>query len=317
MKICMVGLGSMGTRHLKNLHRLFNGKSEPLQIDALRSALHGGTRPVLPEVSALINREYDSFEKLPDDYDVAFIANPTDLHFGSVRAVISKARHLFIEKPVFDRSDLDWEALPWRTDGIYYVACPLRYHRVVQYIKNQLTGGLRAHAVRSICSSYLPDWRPGTDYRQSYSASKERGGGVRIDLIHEWDYLYYLFGAPLEVAELHGTFSTLDISSEDVAVYVAGYRDKVVSLHLDYFGRFSRREIELYGSEDILVGDLIGQRVRYLRAGEVIDLPQERDEMQLSELVSFFEMIAGKQSNHNPVRTAVNTLKIALGEFSI
>ncbi|WP_298654045.1 Gfo/Idh/MocA family oxidoreductase, partial [uncultured Proteiniphilum sp.] len=61
-----------------------------------------------------------------------------------------------------------------------------------------------------------PDWRPNTDYKKSYSAKKEEGGGVSIDLIHEWDYLIYLFGFPQEVYNLQGKFSHLDINSEDL-----------------------------------------------------------------------------------------------------
>ena len=62
-------------------------------------------------------------------------------------------------------------------------------------LKDRLPG-LHPYCARVICSSYLPDWRPGVDYRTVYSAHKAMGGGVTIDLIHEWDYLVELFGVP-------------------------------------------------------------------------------------------------------------------------
>ena len=62
-----------------------------------------------------------------------------------------------------------------------------------QYVKNNVDLS-KVYSARAISSSYLPDWRPGQDYRTTYSAHKDMGGGVSIDLIHEWDYLSWLFG---------------------------------------------------------------------------------------------------------------------------
>ena len=73
-------------------------------------------------------------------------------------------------------------------------------------------------SARVICSSYLPDWRPGVDYRTVYSAHKALGGGVTIDLIHEWDYLVDLFGVPQKLYNFKGTYSDLEIDSDDLSV---------------------------------------------------------------------------------------------------
>jgi predicted dehydrogenase len=145
----------------------------------------------------------------------------------------------------------------------------------------------------------LPDWRPGVDYRQSYSAKADAGGGVRIDLIHEWDYLQYLFGKPLNITEYHGIYSHLEITSDDTAVYIARYTDKLVSLHLDYYGRVNRREIELYLEDDVVLGDLINKNIRFLNWGEVINLPQDRDDMQKSEIEHFLNIVGGQSKNNN------------------
>lgn len=309
MKICMVGLGSIGIRHLKNLHLILKERGIRLQTDALRR----GNRTLPPDIEALVARSYYSLSELPDDYDAVFITNPTSLHFDTIRNMLPKTHHMFIEKPVFDCPDYEFTKLSWRPDGIYYVACPLRYHSVIRYLK-EFVRGQKIYAVRAICSSFLPDWRPGTDYRQSYSAKLELGGGVRRDLIHEWDYLQHLFGFPLGTKGMHGTFSHLDISSEDLAVYTARYPNKLISLHLDYFGRFSQRNIELFMEDEVVTGDLLRHELRYLKSGEIVYLPQDRDEMQQEEIACFLDMLEGKQNNHNDVDTAVKILKIALGE---
>jgi len=310
MKVCMVGLGSIGTRHLKNLISISSELGISLEIDALRS----GNNQLPPDIVELLSTEYFSYDETPDDYDIVFITNPTALHYDSIDRVLSKTKHLFIEKPIFDKIDYEYMSLQWKKDGVYYTACPLRYHSVIKYLKEFVQEN-KVYSVRCICSSYLPDWRPDVDYKQSYSALSELGGGVRGDIIHEWDYLQYLFGPPLEVNCQYGKFSHLDITSEDSAVYIAKYMDKLISLHLDYFGRFHRREIELFIEDDVIVGDMVNNQVKLLKSGEIISLPQERSVMQKEELACFLDMVKGKSENINDVATAVSTLKLAMGVY--
>lgn len=309
MKICMIGIGSIGSRHLKNISDVLSERGEQFQIDALRSSC----RPISEELSARVSNTYFDLAELPSDYDAVFITNPTAMHYETLKACVEKTKHVFLEKPVFDRTDYDLEKLNLKPGCVYYVACPLRYRRVTQYIKD-LVQKEPVFSARSICSTYLPDWRPGVDYRKTYSAKKEMGGGVSIDLIHEWDYLCYLFGKPKKVCNFSGTYSNLAVTSDDLSVYIAEYDHLLLSLHLDYFGRYDRREVELYLGDDVVVGDYIHSQVRFLRSGQTIELPEERNEYQKKEIACFFDMIAGKQENHNPISLAYDILKITKGE---
>lgn len=81
---------------------------------------------------------------------------------------------MFIEKPVFEKIEVSLEALQLKKESVYYVACPLRYTGVIQYFKHQVDLN-KVLCVRVICSSYLPEWRPGQDYRNTYSAHKDQG----------------------------------------------------------------------------------------------------------------------------------------------
>ena len=307
MKILMIGLGSIGTRHLRNLFRLFQERQEPLIVDAFRSS----NRPLAPDIASLLHESYYSLDLLPSDYDVAFVCNPTKLHYETITATQSKAKHFFVEKPVFSDDSVDISGID--TKGrVFYVAAPLRYTRVISTVK-QIVDETKVQGVRAICSTYLPDWRPGTDYRTSYSANKEMGGGVSIDLIHEWDYLCYLFGAPEQVENIRGKCSDLELQCEDISLYIARYSDKLVSLHLDYFGRYERREVEIYTPEDTIVADIRHHQIRWLRSGKILDLPEERDHFQLQELGHFFDMIDGKAVNDNTLSEGLRTLRIANG----
>lgn len=309
LKVLFIGLGSIGVRHLRNLLVVAADRNIVMQVDALRS----NAKPIPPDIEDILSRVFFSAENVSDDYDIVFVTNPTSMHYETIVQTLPKTRHMFIEKPVFDKADYEFMSLPWKSECVYYVACPLRYHSVISYLRD-FVKKKKVYSARVLCSSYLPDWRPDTDYRQSYSAKAELGGGVRGDLIHEWDYLQYLFGAPTEVICQYGKYSNLDITSEDTAVYTAQYPDKLVSLHLDYYGRHARREVELFTENDVIIGDIVNKQIRFMKSGETITLPQERDEMQQAEIECFLDMIESKQSNHNDVAAAFNTLRIAMGE---
>ena len=199
-------------------------------------------------------------------------------------------------------------------DSIYYVACPLRYNAVIQYVKNNINPD-EVISVRSISSSYLPDWRPGQNYRETYSAHKDMGGGVSIDLIHEWDYLTYLFGQPQRVKSMTGKKSELEIDSDDYAIYIAEYNNKIVELHLDYFGRKTIRELQLFTKEDSIIGDIANNKLKSLCTGKVIDFQEERDDFQKRELEHFINMIDGSDEVEDGFHHGLQVLNLTQGEL--
>lgn len=306
-KVCFIGLGSIATRHIKNLKDIFGDK---IEIDVLRS---GNGKLLDDTLQSMIERVYYDYESLPKGYDVMFVTNPTRLHYETLQKVQEHAKHFFIEKPVFETGKEDTTALQLKKDSIYYVASPLRYTNVIQYLKENVDFN-EVYSMRCISSSYLPDWRPGTDYRNTYSAKKELGGGVSIDLIHEWDYICYLVGQPDKVHSFIGRKSKLEIDSEDLAVYIAEYSDKFVELHLDYLGRKTIRKIELFTKDDSIEADLVEQKIVYRKENRIIDLSEDRDSYQKKELLHFFDIVEGKCLNDNTIERACKTLCITRGD---
>lgn len=286
LKVCFVGVGSIAKRHIANLKQICGQRGIDVSIDAYR---HAVPTAEVTEVESI----FTSVEDVPADYDAIFITNPTELHLQALQQFHNKGKHFFIEKPLVSAWQLEQaKHFEKRADTVYYVACPLRYNAVIQYIKKEIPADT-VLSVRSISSSYLPDWRPGQDYRNTYSAQKKLGGGVSIDLIHEWDYLTYLFGWPKKVACLMGKISPLEIDSDDYAVYIAAYDGKIAELHLDYFGRKPIRTIELFTETDTIVGDLVNQKIRYLREERELVFEEERDDYQRRELEHFLDLVYG------------------------
>lgn len=310
-KIAIVGLGSIGKRHLMNLGRILPKRDTTYIIDLIR---RDANRDLDVSYESIINNIYTETEEIPDDYDVIFVTNPTNLHFETINKYVGKTRHMFIEKPIFDRIDINFDELSLNNDGVYYVACPLRYTEVIQYIRNHIDVD-KVYSVRVISSSFLPEWRPDTDYRKTYSAHLNQGGGVSIDLIHELDYIQYLFGKPHQVMNLRGKFSALEIDSDDLSVYILKHDNLLAELHLDYFGRNPMREIQLFTENDTIVADLIKSEIRFLRENKIISFNEDRNAYQLKELEYFFDVIEGRAENYNDIFTAYNTLKIAKEGF--
>ena len=309
LKVCFVGIGSIAKRHILNLQAICRENNIALFVDALRSS----QRPLLEEIERAVQNVYFDYADVPDDYDVIFITNPTEFHLDALKKMRDKGKSFFIEKPLVSYQKLDEVfTIDYRDDQVYYVACPLRYTNVIQYLKNNLDIS-RVISVRAISSSYLPDWRPGTDYRNTYSAHKDLGGGVSIDLIHEWDYLQYLFGQPERIFYMCGKKSQLELDCEDYAIYVAEYKDKVAELHLDYFGRQTIRQVEIFTDTDTIVGDLVHSRISYLKSGEVIDLSENRNDFQRKELLHFLELIRHPNPPHNSIPEAYRTLQYTQG----
>jgi predicted dehydrogenase len=307
MKVCFFGLGSIGKRHLINLRDISKLLKLKLTIHAFRSS----KRKIDATIESLIDKQIYDQDEL-EFYDLIFITNPTAFHYGEIKRNIQNCHSMFIEKPLFDSSKYDLKGLTPKLESIYYVACPLRYSSVIEYLK-VFVNKERVFSVRCICSSYLPEWRSSIDYRKAYSAKKELGGGVSLDLIHEMDYITYLFGFPVNLHMMSNKYSSLEIDSDDLSVYLIEYNDKLIELHLDYFGRFKQRKIEIYTENDVIVGDIIANKITFLKSGNELIFNDE--DMYIKEMKYFVEHFLRGEKTSNEIDHAFKILKLSQGEL--
>lgn len=222
-------------------------------------------------------------------------------------------KNFFIEKPVVDIIDIGKDFNEFKSKNCY-VACPIRHGNVIKYLKKNIDLK-EINSIRCICSTYLPEWHPNEDYRKSYSAKKELGGGVSIDLIHEWDYLTYLFGKPDVIFSILEKVSNLEIDTEDIAIYISKYENYLLELHLDYFGRFSMREIVIFQNDETIVADILNNKIIFKNNGKIIDFSEERNDFQVEELKYFFKLINNEVENINDIENALDVMKLTQGEL--
>ena len=131
-----VGLGSIGTRHLKNLANLCADRGWTLLADALRSDL---SRPLRDGVAGLLHAQYTDLADAPAHYDMVFITNPTSLHADALRQVQGRGGALFIEKPIFSAEQANLRLADYLPAGQKaYVAAPMRWCGVMLALKDRL-----------------------------------------------------------------------------------------------------------------------------------------------------------------------------------
>lgn len=310
MNVLFTGTGSIGMRHIKNLAHICGERGIPLTIDALRRS----DRVLPEEIRRLIRSEIRTDAGTDREYDVLFVTDETKNHYEHIVTYRDRCRHMFIEKPVLDSLDYDTGRICPKEGSVYYVAAPIRFTEYFKELK-RLAGSGRIYAARVIFSSYMPDWQKGRDYRKSFRCFTERGGGVDIDSLHEIDYITALFGLPLRIHRAAGNYSDLEMEACDLAAYIFEYPDKIVELHLDYFGRANNRRAEFYMKDDVITVDFNKKTVEKQKAGEITCFGPDHDFYE-KEMSWFLDLIrsGGRMENINPVERALDTLRIAKGE---
>ena len=223
---------------------------------------------------------------------------------------------LFIEKPVLSElnSSSSLSEMIHEKQLLTYVACNLRFHPVIQFLKKYLIENKSIiNEVNIYCGSYLPDWRPGKDFRKIYSANAEMGGGVHLDLIHELDYCYWLFGNPIETKSLKRNVSSLKINAFDFGAYHLLYDTFTANIILNYFRKDPKREIEIITEKETVKADLLKCTVTHLEDHQIIfEQPYQVKDTYLEQMKYFISHINNNQQPMNSFDEAVDVLKIAL-----
>ena len=305
MKILLLGLGSIGKRHVGAILTI----DPQAQIYALRSQPDASAHPGVINIYSLAELEGVAL-------DFAIIANPTAEHKASIASLLPLGCPLFIEKPLHATLDLSELLSQIAAKGtLTYIACNLRFLDCLLHLKNQWPelSKKRLNEVNAYCGSYLPEWRAGQDFRKSYSANADQGGGVHIDLIHELDYQYWLWGMPTQVRATLRRRSSLEISAIDYANYVLEYPDFAANVVLNYYRRDPRRTLELVFDDETWLVDLRANRIT-CNGREVMASAQTVADTYLLQMQYFIQLVQGGQPSFNTVDDAYNVLKICLAQ---
>ncbi|OAZ03113.1 Gfo/Idh/MocA family protein [Flavobacterium succinicans] len=304
MNILIIGLGSIGRKHINAIKSLNNHSS----IYALRSNSNGENEPGVENI-------YDLNESIVN-FDFAIIANPTHLHYEFIEKLTHKNISLIIEKPALSSlKDVNRLVdLIEKKQVTTYVACNLRFHPCILFLKNKLkTEKLRINELNVYCGSYLPDWRPGKDFRKIYSANSSMGGGVHLDLFHELDYTTWLFGLPNKSQSLFRNVSSLEIDAVDYANYILHYDNFTAHITLNYYRRKPKREIEIVFDNEIWTVDLIKNVIKNDSDEYLFEAPDFNImDSYVSQIEYFTSCLKKNEMPMNSFKDSMANLKICL-----
>ncbi|MEA4995134.1 MAG: Gfo/Idh/MocA family oxidoreductase [Petrimonas sp.] len=304
MKVLIIGLGSIVKKHINALQEI----DSEIEFIALRSS-----RKAIALENIKNIYDWGIIKKKSPDFII--ISNPTSLHFNTLQKLKDYSIPLFIEKPLFSEVSEESDCLVKEISDkgiINYVACNLRFLHCIQKIRN-ITKKERINEVNVYCGSFLPDWRPGVDFRSTYSANKEMGGGVHIDLIHELDYVFWLFGKPQYTRSFFKNNSSLEISAVDYANYLWNYKSFTASIILNYYRKQPRRSLEIICESGTYSIDLLQNSIIY--NGNLIYSSEQRiKDTYKDQMLFFIHRILTKNEIFNSVEEANNILKLCLAQ---
>lgn len=309
VKVLVVGTGSIGRRHIANLLNL----GVQVSSYSYRGTSVIGADPVTDLAAAL-----------QSDFDAVVVANKTDQHLDVAIRAAHAGKHLFIEKPVATclAGCEELQNIVQQRSLVVEAGFMLRFHPNLLWIKQSLDEGVLGDVMYLSASvgQWLPDWRPDSDYRNSYSAFRSSGGGVIFDLIHELDLVYWLAGEVAEVSAMTRYVESLAIETEAIAQVGLRLNSGVLAqVHLDYVRPAYKRQLEIVGTRGVLSWDYLTNEVSLTRGDGAEELVHgapfgfERNTMFQSHMAVFLERITkAKAVAASPLNESIEVLKIAL-----
>ncbi|MEJ7694375.1 Gfo/Idh/MocA family oxidoreductase [Daejeonella sp.] len=304
MKVLIIGLGSIAIKHIQALRYLYPNPD----IYALRSGVNNTRFENVHNIYSLT--------EIPLSIDFAIISNSTHLHFDSIKKMVELEIPIMVEKPVVHSLSSVNKLQKYLEDKTVfnYVACNLRFNPCIQFLNSALKERLNAiNEVNIYCGSYLPDWRTGKDFTKVYSSNADMGGGVHLDLFHELDYSFWLFGEPNNYKAFKSNTSTLAIAAADYANYLLCYDRFNISVILNYYRRKPKRTIEILFENETWTVDILRNIIENDIGKIIFEHPDFNIlDTYVEQLRYFIDCMENKQRPMNAIEESLQILKVCL-----
>ena len=308
-----MGYGSIGKRHIQNL-------SNYSDIEIIVCTKRKQDIFLKKNKCKVIKSLKKSISENPD---FAIISNVTSLHIETAIELANAGIHFLIEKPLSHNQNGVKKLLNViKTKKlITLIGCHLRFHpciiKIKEIIEKKKIG--KVLAVQAQNSSYLPDWHPYENYKESYAAKKELGGGVVLTSIHELDYLYWLFGKINDVFSISDKSGDLELSCDDMSSSLLKFKEGIVGeVHLDFFQKTIIRQCNIIGTKGIISCNINLNRIKLYNPitkkwSVQLELKNyDINEVYKRELDHFIKCVKNNKKSINDVGEGINVLKIAL-----
>lgn len=313
MKAAILGLGSAGARHLNHLYDL-----DVREFVVYRARHRPSPRPLRTENFLTVTSLAELWAQRPD---LAVIATPTAMHAAQARECVQNGIAVYIEKPLDASLKFAEELLQQAQEkrALATVGYQWRHHPtlpvVQRWLEEKRVGPISSVLFES--GESLHDYHPWEDYRESYAARREQGGGVLLTQSHDLDLLFHLFGPVKKVFALGGRRSRLEIDVEDTAVVsLQTFDDVPLVLRQDYLRRPRVKRLHVIGDNGQCVWDGFGAAVLMNAQGEIsetAELPAgwTPESMARASLQRFLERVKNQKPEFTSLQEGLSVLKIA------
>lgn len=290
MKILVDGYGSIGKRHEVNLEVL--GYQD---ITLLRRSKTGDEKyPVI-----------NSYKEISEKPDLIFICNPSALHLESYLQARQLQSHIFMEKPFVSSAEQLKKVEKIKPDNkVFFIGFMLRFHKSILKIKKFITENKigRVFAAQFHFGFCLSQWQPGKDFQTSYAANADLGGGVINTISHETDLIQFFFGQPDFVFCSASNYQILKINAEETATALFQYKDKLVTMHLDYLQKEYYRLIRIEGELGVIEWNWKTNEIQLITSGNIEIYKADEifhvNDLYIDELKELFRLIENQQYHH-------------------
>jgi len=313
MRFLVIGCGSIGERHVRNLITL--GERDILVHDVNKERM----RLVQRRYGVGTRQDLDS--ALGEELDAVLVCTPPVTHIPLARRVLDAGLNVFVEKPISHTMDGVDEVIKMakRKRLVLAVGYNFRFHPGMRKVKEMLEDGSIGQVVwgRAIVGQYLPNWRPWQNYRRSYTARREMGGGIILDGSHEIDYMRWLVGEVESVVCFAGKLSSLKVNVEDSADILMRHRKgRMSNVHMDFVRRDYFRECEIVGEEGTIRWSFPSGSVEWYSAKtknwKTVYGGCDPNAMYVEEMRHFIRCIRGKEAPLVSGEEGRRTLEVAL-----
>ena len=310
MKIGIIGLGSIGKRHIKCLRQLGHEN-----IVALRTK--EGTTKTLPGKFNYIKEVFNIKDFYSNDLDGVIISNPTSLHIETMKMPLEKGITIFLEKPIADSLEQLKEIEDYDTSKVM-LGFNLRYNEIINTVKEFIASDKlgKIYKANLYCGQFLSYWHPYTDYRKEYYARKDMGGGVIRTLSHEIDLMDYFLGNPKELCASVEKISNLEIDVDDNMYMICKMANhSLVNIELDYINPVLTRRGIIFGSEGTVEYSFSKSNVTFTDYNGKIciiyeNINLDKNKMYVDQMKDFVNFIKNKESLHCTFEDGINVMRI-------
>lgn len=317
MKVLIAGYGSIGKRHFNNLRAL--GVKDFVFLRSNKSTLDTRELADYPV-------EYSISAALDHQPQAVVVANPTALHLDVAIPAAVQGCSLLMEKPISHSQERlpELQAAVAASGSQVLVGFQWRFHPTLQVAAKIVGAGQlgRVLSARAHWGEYLPNWHPYEDYRQSYSARSDLGGGVVLTLCHPFDYLRWLLGEVSGVWASLAHSGELEIAVEDQAEVGLEFASGVLaSVHLDYVQQPPSHTLQIVGTQGRLEWNAAtGTLLHTAAGGEAREFTPEagfeRNHLFMAQTRHFLEVAHGSAAPACSLQDGVRALQIALAAHS-